>query len=213
MEEGRLAGAYNLLSDGDFCLTVNNTAATRPRLWPQKWNKVGNVGSSTFNCVVLDRSENGLPEGVSGNALRLKCTPTYADVYMAQEVGAVGSQGDVFTIAGWCKADSVLSAGNAEFEPRLGIRFYGSSSFSTWRYIAFSTNRSGWHLIRQQVTAPRDYTKLQVGVFYSKNNNTAMFTHINLCRELYGNVYTYDDNGNPIAVKDRSAQQSAATYE
>ena len=40
-----------------------------------------------------------------------------------------------------------------------------------------------------------------------------MFSHISLTRELYGNVYTYDANGNVTAVKDLSNQKSAATYD
>ena len=40
-----------------------------------------------------------------------------------------------------------------------------------------------------------------------------MFSHISLTRELYGNVYTYDANGNFTAVKDLSNQKSAATYD
>ncbi|MBR4428292.1 MAG: RHS repeat protein, partial [Clostridia bacterium] len=151
LEEGRLAGSFNLLSDGDFSLTVTNNDGSAPRLWPQKWNKVGTVGTSAFNCVVLDRSVNGLPDGVSGNALRLKCTPRTTDVYMAQEVRACGANGDVFTIAGWCSADKT-AIGTSGYAPMLGVRFYSSSNtYSSWKYISFGTQRSGWHLVRQQV--------------------------------------------------------------
>ena len=57
------------------------------------------------------------------------------------------------------------------------------------------------------------YYGIQVGVFYGRNANTGMFSHISLTRELYGNVYTYDANGNVTAVKDLSNQKSAATYD
>ena len=40
-----------------------------------------------------------------------------------------------------------------------------------------------------------------------------MFTNVSLTRGLYGNVYTYDANGNVTAVKDLSNQKSAATYD
>ena len=64
-----------------------------------------------------------------------------------------------------------------------------------------------------QIVAPQSYYGIQVGVFYERNANTAMFTNISLTRELYGNVYTYDANGNVTAVKDLSNQKSAATYD
>ena len=77
----------------------------------------------------------------------------------------------------------------------------------------FSTNRSGWNCISAQVAAPKDFYSIQIGVFYGRNANTGMFSHISLTRELYGNVYTYDANGNVTAVKDLSNQKSAATYD
>ena len=77
----------------------------------------------------------------------------------------------------------------------------------------FSTNRSGWNCISAQVAAPKDIYSIQIGVFYGRNANTGMFSHISLTRELYGNVYTYDANGNVTAVKDLSNQKSAATYD
>ena len=77
----------------------------------------------------------------------------------------------------------------------------------------FSTNCSGWNCISAQVAAPKDFYSIQIGVFYGRNANTGMFSHISLTRELYGNVYTYDANGNVTAVKDLSNQKSAATYD
>ena len=77
----------------------------------------------------------------------------------------------------------------------------------------FSTNRSGWNCISAQVAAPKDFYSIQIGVFYGRNANTGMFSHISLTRELYGNVYTYDAKGNVTAVKDLSNQKSAATYD
>ena len=63
------------------------------------------------------------------------------------------------------------------------------------------------------MAAPKDFYSIQIGVFYGRNANTGMFSHISLTRELYGNVYTYDAKGNVTAVKDLSNQKSAATYD
>ncbi len=172
------------------------------------------VSTSTLNCIVTDRAVNGLPDSVSGNAMRLTCKPSATDVYIAQDINARGAKGDVFTVSGWCNSLSVAS-GYSTFQPRIGVRFRTGSGneYSGWQRFNFSTNRSGWNCISAQVAAPKDFYSIQIGVFYGRNANTGMFSHISLTRELYGNVYTYDANGNVTAVKDLSNQKSAATYD
>ena len=215
VESGRMANAFNLVTDGDFSLTTNNTAASTTRLFPKQWKVTGNgVSTSTLNCIVTDRAVNGLPDSVSGNAMRLTCKPSATDVYIAQDVNARGAKGDVFTVSGWCNSLSVAS-GYSTFQPRIGVRFRTGSGnvYSGWQRFNFSTNRSGWNCISAQVAAPKDFYSIQIGVFYGRNANTGMFSHISLTRELYGNVYTYDAKGNVTAVKDLSNQKSAATYD
>ena len=206
-----------MVSDGDFSLTKNNTAGSTPRLFPKQWTYSGNgVSTSTLNCVVTDRAVNGLPPTVSGNAMRLTCKPSATDVYIVQDVVAYGLKDDVFTISGWCNAKSVASAPST-FQPRLGVRFRTDSdntyTYSGWNRINFSTSRSGWQCVSAQIVTPKSYYGIQVGVFYGRNANTAMFTNVSLTRGLYGNVYTYDAKGNITAVKDLSNQKSAATYD
>ena len=125
-----------------------------------------------------------------------------------------GAKGDVFTVSGWCNSLSVAS-GYSTFQPRIGVRFRTDAGnvYSGWQRFNFSTNRSGWNCISAQVAAPKDFYSIQIGVFYGRNANTGMFSHISLTRELYGNVYTYDAKGNVTAVKDLSNQKSAATYD
>ncbi|MCI7026880.1 MAG: RHS repeat protein, partial [Clostridiales bacterium] len=215
VESGRMANAFNLVTDGDFSLTTNNTAASTTRLFPKQWKVTGaGVSTSTLNCIVTDRAVNGMPDSVSGNAMRLTCKPSATDVYIAQEINARGAKGDVFTVSGWCNSLSVAS-GYSTFQPRIGVRFRTDAGnvYSGWQRFNFSTNRSGWNCISAQVAAPKDFYSIQIGVFYGRNANTGMFSHISLTRELYGNVYTYDANGNVTAVKDLSNQKSAATYD
>ena len=210
-----MANAFNLVTDGDFSLTTNNTAASTTRLFPKQWKVTGaGVSTSTLNCIVTDRAVNGMPDSVSGNAMRLTCKPSATDVYIAQDINARGAKGDVFTVSGWCNSLSVAS-GYSTFQPRIGVRFRTDAGnvYSGWQRFNFSTNRSGWNCISAQVAAPKDFYSIQIGVFYGRNANTGMFSHISLTRELYGNVYTYDAKGNVTAVKDLSNQKSAATYD
>ena len=95
----------------------------------------------------------------------------------------------------------------------MRFRTGSGNEYSGWQRFNFSTNRSGWNCISAQVAAPKDFYSIQIGVFYGRNANTGMFSHISLTRELYGNVYTYDAKGNVTAVKDLSNQKSAATYD
>ena len=114
VESGRMANAFNLVTDGDFSLTTNNTAASTTRLFPKQWKVTGaGVSTSTLNCIVTDRAVNDMPDSVSGNAMRLTCKPSATDVYIAQDVNARGAKGDVFTVSGWCNSLSVASGGTA----------------------------------------------------------------------------------------------------
>ena len=215
LEEGTLAGSYNMVADGDFSLTVTNTDAGSPRLFPKMWSDVS-ASTSMNNGVVTDRTVNLMPEGVSGNAMRLTCLPStsVAGVYAVQNVRAYGYPGDVFTVRAWCNAKSIAK-GYSTFKPRIGVRFLigSNNQYSSWNYMNFDTSRSGWHCATASLAATQDYFGMQIGVFYGKNANTAMYSHISMSRELYGNVYTYDANGNVLSIKDLSNQQSAATYD
>ncbi|MBR4236409.1 MAG: hypothetical protein IKR85_10175 [Clostridia bacterium] len=101
------------------------------------------------------------------------------------------------------------------FRPRTGIRFRAkrNNSYSTWQRINFDTCCSGWHCVSAQIAAPYLFNQIQVGVFYGRNDNTALYTHISLYKELYGESYGFDGNGNTLSVKELTSQQSAATYD
>ena len=204
-----------MLSDGDFSTTVTNTAGSVPRLFPAQWTVTGaGVSPSELNGVVTDRAVSAMPDSVSGNAMRLASTPASANVYIAQSIISYGQQGDIFTVSGWCSALSVAS-GLSLFEPRIGVRFRNAtnSNYSEWQRAFFSINRSGWHCVSAQITAPFLFNQIQVGVFYGRNDNTALYTHISLYKELYGESYGFDGNGNTLSVKELTSQQSAATYD
>ncbi|MBR6070891.1 MAG: RHS repeat protein, partial [Ruminococcus sp.] len=132
----------------------------------------------------------------------------------AQSIISYGQQGDIFTVSGWCSALSVAS-GLSLFEPRIGVRFRNAtnSSYSEWQRAFFSINRSGWHCVSAQITAPFLFNQIQVGVFYGRNDNTALYTHISLYKELYGESYGFDSAGNILSVKELTNQLSAATYD
>ena len=171
LEEGSLANHFNMLSDGDFSTTVTNTAGSVPRLFPAQWTVTGaGVSTSELNGVVTDRAVSAMPDSVSGNAMRLASTPASANVYIAQSIISYGQQGDIFTVSGWCSALSVAS-GLSLFEPRIGVRFRNAtnSSYSEWQRAFFSINRSGWHCVSAQITAPFLFNQIQVGVFYGRN--------------------------------------------
>ncbi|MBQ3762844.1 MAG: RHS repeat protein [Clostridia bacterium] len=211
LEAGSLANHFNMLSDGDFSLT----SMSGGRLVPDKWDISGSDASTaTVNGVITDRSVNGMPSEVSGNALKLSSKPNINHVYLTQEIRARGAMNDVFTLNAWCNAESVTS-GLPGFEPYIAVQFCNAndSQWYSWHALKFSTERSGWHCLCAQIAAPYDFVRVKIGIFYMQNDNSAMFTHLSLTRELYGNVYTFDENGNPVSVKDRSNQQSAADYD
>lgn len=60
--------------------------------------------------------------------------------------------------------------------------------------------------MRGKVASSVEYAWVQMAVDYSRNDNDAHFTHISLSGDLYGSAFTYDWNGNVLAVKDITNQ-------
>ena len=216
VEKGETANQFNILMNGDFLETVNNTDnSSATRLFPGRWGYNGaNITTSTYNCVVKDRTKNLLPEGVSGNALQLFCYPTFSNTYIGQRIRISGAANDVLIIGGWAKTNSV-QLGAGAFKPTLRIRFCATSdgSWTSWQYLSFSTAHGVWHHSCGTITAPVAFKQIEIAPNYSRNTRTAMFTNIYMYRDRYGNNYTYDTKRNVTAATNLIGKACAATYD
>ena len=212
LERGRLANAFNMVVNSDFSQTVVNSS----RLFPAYWTKIGSgIETGSGYGLIANRSDSGIPDGVTGNAMKITSRPNGGNKYVGTEIRAFGSPGDIFLVSGWCTSKSITCSSISSYEPAIAVRFLNivNAEWSAWQYVRFGTQRSGWHNACGTIAAPVSYARIQTAIWYSSNNNTALFTNVMLSRDIYGNSYSFDSHGNIVAVKDLTAQQSAATYD
>ncbi len=220
VESGEIANMFNLVVNGDFSVTKNNTSCSDgTRLFPENWTTLGTglTDKMVLNMqtgVVTDRAENRMPETVEGNALRLFSFPTVGNIYMSQAIRTYGNKNDVFVLGGWVNSHTV-QAGYTLSKPTIRVRFMkaADSQWTSWNNLFFTTENDNWHHMTTTIAAPYAYVRIEVSVSYPQNNKTCMFSQIYLYRDLYGSSFGYDDNGNVVSVSDLSNQKSQATYD
>ena len=220
VESGEIANMFNLVVNGDFSVTKNNTSCSDgTRLFPENWTTLGTglTDKMVLNMqtgVVTDRAENKMPETVEGNALRLFSFPTVSNIYMSQTIRTYGNKNDVFVLGGWVNSHTV-QAGYTLSKPTIRVRFLkaADSQWTSWNNLFFTTENDNWHHMTTTIAAPYAYARIEVSVSYPQNNKTCMFSQIYLYRDLYGSSFGYDDNGNVVSIKDLSNQQSQASYD
>ena len=112
----------NLLLNSDFSRTVAYTEnPDSDRLFPADWTKGAGITTAIENCV--RPNGHGMPDCLTGNALRMQSGKTASDVAFHQVVDVSGGEGDVFAAGGWCKSNSVLS-GAPTSAPTICYRLY-----------------------------------------------------------------------------------------
>ena len=127
-----------------------------------------------------------------------------------QNFHITGSKGDVYTVAGWAKGDSVpLKDGTRKFG--ITARFTYTDGTTDDQTVSFNPDAEQWQYAAQRVVAKQDYTLLQIYLVYDNNENTAYFDGIQLFREEFGHSYVYDSDGNITSVTD--LQKKTTTYE
>ena len=127
-----------------------------------------------------------------------------------QNFHITGSKGDVYTVAGWAKGDSVpLKDGTRKFG--ITARFTYTDGTTDDQTVSFNPDAEQWQYAAQRVVAKQDYSLLQIYLVYDNNENTAYFDGIQLFREEFGHSYVYDSDGNITSVTD--LQKKTTTYE
>lgn len=198
------ASRYNLLENGDF----------RTGAWGGQsvfgWNFSSNCTSSEVRTAAPDGS--AAPQ-MDANALRMVGSSTLAkSIY--QNVAISGAAGDVYTVGGWAKGDSVpLTSGTGR---RFGLllRFYytdGTDSDVTASFNPDCSSQNDWQYLALRAVAKKAYTSLRIHVLYDCNANVVYYDGMQLFKEEFGHSYVYDANGNITSVTD--LQKKNTTYE
>ncbi len=195
-EQSANASRYNLIENGDF--TWSDPEAGSMFGWHAGVGTGARGESSASAAPQMDRHVYA----VAGDPREEKSR--------YQNFHITGSKGDVYTVAGWAKGDSVpLKDGTRKFG--ITARFTYTDGTTDDQTVSFNPDAEQWQYAAQRVVAKQDYTLLQIYLVYDNNENTAYFDGIQLFREEFGHSYVYDSDGNITSVTD--LQKKTTTYE
>lgn len=198
-EKSANASRYNLIENGDFRYTSGWTNNSSCDSYDRR------VSSSGTAAVEM----NSYAYRVYGEATK--------DKRVSQTVNVSGSKGDVFSVAGWAKGDSVpmVEDGNRRFAILAHFNYTTtSSSDEADTLIAFNPGADSsvnWQYVADRIVAKKAYSSITISLLYSYNANVVYFDGIQLFKEEFGHSYVYDSNGNVTSVTD--LQKQTTTYE
>ena len=203
IEKSASASRYNIIENGDF--TYAGSSSTDSYAWLEGDGCTTTENRTTYSLGTAAPQLDSYVYSVTG---------TYDIAKRAyQNIPISGSAGDVYTIAGWAKGDSVpLSSTDRRFG--IIVRFYNTDNTTSETIMDFNADaRSSidWQYAAERVVAPKNYTSMRVLIVYEHNANVVYFDGIQLFKEEFGHSYVYDTNGNVISVTD--LQKQTTTYE
>ena len=201
LEEAPTASRFNLVQNANF--SFPGATANDALYW-------GKGSACTANEKRVSLSPSAYPKqdgycfqitGIADNERR---------VY--QDIPISGSTGDVYTLAGWAKGDSVPISGSRKFG--LMLRFYETNGDpGDVTYVNFNPDMdgslhsdtvayTGWQFACGKIVAKKPYSKIRVMIAYEHNANTAWFDNIQLFKEEFGHSFVYDSQGNVTSATD-----------
>lgn len=196
LEEGSIANRYNLVENPDF--TYGSTT-------PTYWNQVTGSASSNIYTTV-----SGGPSymdskvfGIAGNANELR--------NINQTIEVKGKKGDIFTIGGWAKGDTVPITDSSRYYA-LDLKIKRTDGTYQYIVVPFNQDSSDWQYVSDIATADSDYTEVTIYAIYHHNQNTAYFDGLQLYVEPFEDEYSYDSNGNLTNITNVKQEQSSFSY-
>ena len=205
MEKGSIPNRVNLLSNGNFARTVQN--AQRP--FPEDWIAGdGAASTSADNGVLL--LNHGMPETLTGGAMRMYSNVTDYSVCINQTLNVRGEPGDTFVLGGWLNARSV-----ANQHPLFAYRFHNAdeNAWTGWVGNECSSEWVGWQFACFAIAADVNYDQIEISINYGGNAQFGLFSNIFLHREQFGESFAYDDKKNLISTSTLSGEKSGMEYD
>ncbi len=197
LEYGEVANAYTLMSNVDFSSGTTH------------WNTT-NIGT------VVDITDADRPQNTTKG---IKIEGGHHEERVSQTVVGYGSVGDVYSVGGWAKAESL----NTDYARAQGpflvapsfciaVEFYDMNNMIATEKVSFNHAYDGWQFVSKEIIAPVHHTSIKVCLEYVYNVNTAIFTLPYITKEAYGQSYTYDENGNVVSSKEKTEAESNFAY-
>ncbi|NHM33614.1 DNRLRE domain-containing protein [Neobacillus terrae] len=196
LEAGNIANRYNLVENADF--SYGSTT-------PSYWNQVTGSASSNLYTTVsgVPSSLDSKVFGIAGNANELR--------NINQIIKVKGKKGDIFTIGGWSKGDTVPITDSSRYYA-LDLKIKRTDGTYQYIVVPFNQDSSDWQYISDIATADSDYTEVTIYAIYHHNQNTAYFDGLQLYLEPFEDEYSYDSNGNLISTQNVKQEQSSFSY-
>ncbi len=205
LEPATTASRHNILENGDF--GRQKTTSTDAF----SWHNGDNCGS-TEKRVLYD-GESAAPQ-LDNYVYTMTGSPTQKKQYY-QRILISGKAGDVYSVSGWGKGDSVpLRDGSGR---RFGILYRfnysdGSTGETMINFNPDTDSANSWQFVASRVVAEKDYDTMWILLVCDYNQNTVYFDGLQLFKEEFGQSYTYDDNGNVTSVIDLQKQKTTYEY-
>ena len=180
------ASRYNLVDNGDF--SYNSSLG---------WNK-------NSACTSADGSSSNYYRAPALNDSCLKLVgAAEKDKQVSQTITVSGSEGDVFSVAGWALGDSAPIANDSNRRFAISAKFNYTNGTSDATLIAFNPNAIGfvnWQYVADRIVAKKAYNSITISLLYSYNVNEVYFDGIQLFKEEFGHSYVYDSSGTQVVT-------------
>ena len=210
LETGSIPNRVNLLTNGNFTRTVENTQnASAVRLFPEDWSVGSGVASGPAGNGVLSTG-HGMPDVLTGGAMRMYSDVTDSSICINQTIDVRGASGDTFVLGGWVNTRSV-----SNHHPLLSCRFHNSDTgaWTAWSDHECSNEWVGWQFACFAIAASVNYDKMEVSANYGKNAQSGMFSNLFLHREQFGESFAYDDKKNLVSTSSLTGEKSGMEYD
>lgn len=141
---------------------------------------------------------------------------------VSQTVSCSGKAGDSIVFGSWGVAFSVPTGvtkpgAGGESTFRIRLEMEGPSGKATFtnksNIIDFNDALDEWQFVSSALIAPIDYTSITLYFDYDYNAWFGMFSQAFVCKEPFGQSYTYDSNGNVVSTTDLSDTEASFAYQ
>ena len=186
LERAVTVSRHNLVENGDF--GRQKTTATDAF----SWHEGGSSGSTEKR--VMYSGESAAPQ--LDNYVFTMTGDPYSEKNYYQTVLIAGQAGDVYSVSGWGKGDTVPLTDKTNRRFGIFCRFFytdGSTGDTMINFNPDTDSSNNWQFVASRVVAKQNYTSLRIYLICDYNMNTVYFDGIQVFKEEFGQSYAYNE--------------------
>ncbi|MBQ7105379.1 MAG: DNRLRE domain-containing protein [Bacilli bacterium] len=192
LEEGEVVNEYNFLENSDFSLGILD------------WDKTVREISSNNLISTDDYFEVVKFNNNKNNALKINMSPLYENT-LKKKFLINGKKGDLYRISFWYKNEGIFSDG-INITNSILINFTPNDIEESVQTINpknnFNQNANIWQYMSCDFVSPYDYSEIELCFSQLRNANSLYITNISMYKDVAGNYFEYDSNGNIKSIRD-----------